>query len=381
VKRILGLLALALCSFLLDRPAVAASGDLLWTYATGAPVWAPPTFAGGVLYVANDKGELIALDLATRSPRWTFRTAGAIRAKPAVSADAVYVAGDDGFVHAIDPASGAEHWRFDLVAAGLSRRAPSPDTPFFDYLQSSPLVHDGRVYVGSINGMMFALDAASGREVWRTGTLDSVRGSPVVAGDSLYFGSWDDHVYAVELATGKLKWRSDTGGIVQSTPVVAEGRVIVGSRSAALVALDAQSGKEMWRYAMPGGSWVESSPIQADDTLYVGSSDALSASAIRAADGTRIWETPLGGWAWATPRLSGNSLYVGTISASPYYGQGVTLRRGLHALDVRTGAEKWRFVPGGIEAYISGGFAVAPEVVDGIVYAPSVDGTVYALAE
>lgn len=370
-----------LCGLAMASPSAAAPGDLVWKVATGAPIWSPITHADGRLYFGNEAGLIHAIDLASRTSVWTFATGGPVRSQPAVAGALVYAASDDGYLYAVDRASGAEKWRFDLRAKGLTRRPPSPDNPFYDFLQSSPLVHDGRVYVGSINGMLFAVDALTGREIWKVGTADSVRGSPRLEGASLYFASWDDHLYSVDLANGKVNWRADTGGIIQSTPAIGAGHVVVGSRSGALVAFDAATGKEAWRYTLPDGSWVESSPVYRDGIFYVGSSDALSVSAIRAKDGTKLWESRLGGWAWSTPRLSGESLYIGTASALPYYFEGVTLTHGFHALDVRTGAERWRFVPQAAEGYLTGGVVAAPEIVDDTVYLGALDGYLYALEE
>jgi len=356
-------------------------GTLLWSYQAGGPIWGSPALDRGTLYFGSDDGKLTALDLATRRPRWTFATKGAVRARPAIAGDLVYTSSDDGFLYAVDRLTGRERWRFDLKASDLKRRPPSPDTPYYDFLQSSPLVHEGRVYIGSPSATLFVVDAATGALAWTSPTLGEIRSTPVVAAGKVYFGSWDDHLYAVDLATHKLLWRADTGGKVQSTPALADGRVVVGSRSARLLAYDAATGKEAWRHEYPDGSWVESSAVAADGRLYVGSSDALKLSAFDAADGHELWSFKTGGWTWSTPRLANNTLYIGALAAEPYYMPGATLRAGFFAVDAATGREKWHFVPGAAQGYVTGGVAGTPEVADGVVYVGAVDGAVYALRE
>jgi outer membrane protein assembly factor BamB len=381
--RLLLLGMLLLCGFggAAHAQAGPAPGTKLWEFRAGGPIWGPLVEDRGMLYFGSDDRHLYALDRATRRPRWKFATGGAVRARPAIAGDLVYAASDDGFLYAVDRASGRERWRFDLKARDLARRPPSPDNPYFDYLQSSPLVHEGQVFIGSLNGALFVVDAATGKLAWSVGTLDAVRSTPVVAGSRVYFGSWDDHLYAVDLATRKIAWRADTGGIVQSTPAVGGGRVVVGSRSARLVAYDAATGAEAWRHDYPDGSWVESSAVHADGYFYVGSSDSLKVSAFAADTGREAWQFKTGGWTWATPRLANGTLYVGAISAAPYYFEGVTLRPGFFALDPATGREKWRFVPGPAQDYVTGGVMGSPEVVDGVVYVGALDGRVYALKE
>jgi outer membrane protein assembly factor BamB len=375
------LLLAILCCCATPAAALPAPGTLLWKLRIGGQIWSPPIIDAGTLYVGDDEGRLSAIDLTRHAAKWTFRTQGKVRSRPAISGNKVYFASDDGYLHALDAGTGIEAWRFDLKARDLGRRAPSPDTPFYDFLQSAPLIEGGRVYVGSLSGTLFAIDARNGAKLWSVGTLDAVRGNPVSDGTSLYFGSWDRHVYAVDLATGRVRWRSDAGGIVQSTPALVDGKVVVGSRGAALTAFAADSGATAWRHAYTDGSWVESSPVAVDRMLYVGSSDALKISAIDATNGTEVWSFRTKGWTWSTPVLRNGAVYVGALSASPYYFEGVTLVPGFYALDAATGAKRWQFVPGPAEGYITGGVAVAPAIADGVVYVGAVDGYLYALKE
>ena len=140
------------------------------------------------------------------------------------------------------------------------------------------------------------------------------------------------------------------------------------------------TGAEAWRHDY-NGSWVESSAIPGDGLFYVGSSDALTVSAFAAADGKQAWSFKTGGWTWATRSLANGTLYVGSISATPYYVVGVTLQAGFHALDAATGREKWRFTPGPAQGYVTGGVVGSPVIVGGVVYVGALDGRVYALKE
>jgi len=379
VIRLVLSLVLALCGF--GAAAHAAPGSKLWEFRTGGQIWGSLTHDSGTLYFGSDDHRLYALDTASRKLKWAFRTGGKVRAQPAVAADRVFVPSDDGFLYAVDRATGRQLWRFDLKARDLHRRPPSPDNPYFDFLQSSPVVHEGKVYVGSLSGALFVVDAATGKLAWTQGTGDAIRGNPVIDSGRVYFGSWDDHLYAVDLKTQKLLWRADTGGVVQSTPVIDKGRVVVGSRSAKLIAYDAETGKEAWNHVYADGSWVESSAIAAAGTLYIGSSDSLKLSAIAPDTGRELWQFKTGGWTWATPAFANGTLYVGAISGYPYYFDGVTLKYGFHAIDAATGREKWRFTPLPTQGYVTGGVMGSPAIAGGVVYVGALDGRVYALKE
>ncbi len=101
----------------------------------------------------------------------------------------------------------SERWRF---TTGIS-------------VISSPAVVDGVVYVGSDDGNLYAIEAATGSERWRFTTGDQVNSSPAVVDGVVYVGSDDGNLYAVEAATGSERWRFTTGGEVGSSPAVVDG--------------------------------------------------------------------------------------------------------------------------------------------------------------
>lgn len=148
----------------------AKPGGLLWSFKAGGPIWSSLTYDNGTLYFGSDDGALYALDTAKHRPKWRFPTRGKVRSQPALSGALVYAASDDGFLYAVERATGRQRWRFDLKAKDLGRRLPSPDTPFYDYLQSSPLVRDEKLYIGSLSGTLFAIDATRGALDWKVGT-------------------------------------------------------------------------------------------------------------------------------------------------------------------------------------------------------------------
>ena len=107
------------------------------------------------------------------------------------------------------------------------------------------MVTDGEVYFGSTDGHLYAVDAATGKLLWRYETGGGGYSSPTVADGVVYVGSSsiDGHPYALDAATGKLLWRYEAGGRVYSSPTVADGVVYVGSDDGHLYALDAATGE------------------------------------------------------------------------------------------------------------------------------------------
>jgi len=85
--------------------------------------------------------------------------------------------------------------------------------------------------------------------LWSAKTGLAVVSSPAVVGGKVFVGSNDSKVYALDQATGKVIWTFTTEGPVESSPLVREGMVVIGSADSNLYALEAETGKLRWKYA------------------------------------------------------------------------------------------------------------------------------------
>ena len=134
-----------------------------------------------------------------------------------------------------------------------------------DYVDSSPAVVNGVVYVGSDDGIVYALSAATGAKLWNytAGYYDYVDSSPAVVGGVVYVGSDDGNVYALNAANGVKLWNYTVGSAVDSSPAVVNGVVYIGSevstsfvRHLSLVTFTLwriATGAELWNYPTNGG--------------------------------------------------------------------------------------------------------------------------------
>jgi len=163
-------------------------------------------------------------------------------------------------------------------------------------LPLSVQVNGDNITVAASDGTVAAIDAASGRDLWRASV-----GGPIAAG----VGS-DGKISAVltranelvALEAGKVLWREKLGALGYTAPLVAGGRVFVLSGDRAVSAFDGQSGRKLWTQQRPGEPLVlrQSGVILAvGDTLVVGQSGRLAG--LNPLNGSIRWESPI-----ATPR-------------------------------------------------------------------------------
>ncbi|MGD0978763.1 MAG: PQQ-binding-like beta-propeller repeat protein, partial [Candidatus Bathyarchaeia archaeon] len=178
----------------------------------------------------------------------------------------------------------------DLTHTGNSTStAPNTNQTLWTYMTgsgvySSPAVAGGMVFVGSGDGRVYALNAASGALVWSYATGSPVYSSPAVSGGMVYVGS--DRVYGLSASNGALVWSYATGSPVYSSPAVSGGMVYVGSLDDRVYGLSASNGVQIWNYST--GASVYSSPAVSGGMVYVGSYDG-SVYALSASNGVQIW--------------------------------------------------------------------------------------------
>ena len=271
--------------------------------------------------------------------KWRFATRSAVRSTPAVTATRVFIGSGDSTLYALDRATGKLVWRF---AAG----GPVP---------SSPAVAHGLVIAATLGGRIFAVSEATGELRWSmttgpslpkniqpAGEWDLYASSPVVTGSTVLIGASDGNVYAVDLTSGKERWRVRTNGKVRATPSVHDGVAVVGSFDGRVYAIDVATGKTRWVHHTSGDSIdlkkagydrraIQSTAAIAGGYVFLGSRDD-GFYAIDFATGQRKWRASHGSsWVVASPAVRDGKAYVG--SSDGHF---------IHSIDVATGRELWR---------------------------------------
>jgi quinohemoprotein ethanol dehydrogenase len=111
-------------------------------------------------------------------------------ATPIVIDGVMYTSGTWGYVYAVDAATGRELWRYDPKAEYFAAR-----NPCCDLVNRGVAVWEGKVYVASVDGKLHALNAATGKKIWVTDTITdhklpySSSGAPQIAGDVVVIGN------------------------------------------------------------------------------------------------------------------------------------------------------------------------------------------------
>lgn len=346
-----------------------------WTAVLGATIWAPAALRDGFAYVGTGGGVFHAVSLADGKIVWTFPAGKPIHGEALATDDAVFFVCDIGFLYKLDRKTGAEVWRYDLEDSRVPRILPHPFVDGFDHGAPRPTLADGVLYVGSGDGGLHAVDAATGKRVWRFATQGKIRTDAFVAGPTVYVTSFDHSVYAVDRATGKEGWHKDTRAEITSSPVLVEDKLLVGTRGSVLYGLDLEKGDIAWR-GLFWGSWVESTPVPWKDKVYIGSSDERAVSCYDPKDGKLVWRTDVYGWAWGRPVVTEKHVYAAAGGVAPYPIRHVG---GICKIDRESGRMLWRRPVDPPAGRFANGFAAGPALLGDMLVVGDLDGNLIAL--
>lgn len=219
---------------------------------------------------------------------------------------------------------------------------------------SQPVVADGKVFIGTSHGNMYALDRSDGTDLWTVPANGPILSTAAYDSGMVFFTSMDHFVYALDASNGSELWRFETGEGIWASPVVADGKVFVAGRDGFVYGLNPLSGAQVWKE--PVGGLVMITPAYCDGKLFVAAGD-MKVYAYRGTDGYLEWTSPkLDGsafreyWVVAVP----GSVIV--VAESPFIGQGNTQERiqtavldainAAHWNDPVLMEEAWGYFPG-----------------------------------
>ncbi|MFB3890355.1 MAG: PQQ-binding-like beta-propeller repeat protein [Candidatus Bathyarchaeia archaeon] len=350
-----------------------------WVFHTNGAVSSSPAVVGGKVYVGSEDSNWYCIDAKTGSKVWSFATGYCIRSSPAVANGKVYTGADDGFVYCIDANTGSQVWK----TAAPGQVLPIITSTYPEW-RSSPNVVGSKVYVGSLDGKLYCLDANSGSIIWTIQTTGAILCNPTyVAGDGLYFASVDGFVYKANADTGSVIWNVSTPiGLeiaMEGSPCVGNGMVVIGSGAAKnapaqkgqMYCFSAANGQLIWTYNQQSYNTTTPNMQPTWTALYLKHSilgpvfyfsDFYHFTCVNATDGKRIWTTYLTREHFGLPAYADNKLY---IPADTF---------GIYVCDATTGAKI---------GYFEAGSQVrsSPAVYDGKVFFGSNNWDVYCVGQ
>jgi outer membrane protein assembly factor BamB len=265
-----------------------------------------------------------------------------------------------------------------------------------DEIRNSALYHNDTVYIGSYDRNLYAIDANTGKMIWKAPTDGGVATKPAILDHTVFFGSEDQNLYALSTDNGSTQWTYYTDAPIHSSPRIHNKVVYIGSDDGFMHAVSASSGHALWKTEVAGP--VRSSVLIDNDRLYFGCEEgdfycmdmsgdikwrnktkrAITSSAaifqeevlfcslegfLHAHDknsGWMIWRFRMQKASISSPLVVKDYVYIGSADGNVY------------CVDAYRPTEKWKFKT-------DGQIAGSPAVYENSIYIGSTDGNLYCL--
>jgi len=255
-----------------------------------SPIWSSPAidYTSGMLYVGNNKGELIIYSDSSEYKIGVSQSA--IYAAPLVVDDSVYVIDIGGRLYCLD-LWGSLLWE-QFIAS--------------DIVWSSPVTDGLCLYFGDSLGIVYAVSLSDGSVIWSYSTEDKfVGGMAIDTNGNLYIAG--EKLWSFT-SNGCLRWSISLDSRAYANPVISRNGVIhIGTIGGTLYAIDTTDGSIIWTSDL-GGSILSSCVIGDNGVIYVVSGTYLYA--VKPYDGSVIDFVELDSFVESNPVLHGGYIYV-----------------------------------------------------------------------
>ncbi|MEK7812303.1 MAG: PQQ-binding-like beta-propeller repeat protein, partial [Candidatus Desantisbacteria bacterium] len=275
--------------------------ELYWTYPAGSPIVTSPVILGDALGFCSKDGVVHVVKIGTPDSN-PQKIDTSFDSTPIMIGEFIYIAGHDGIIRCLRWTTQEEVWTYQTGGS---------------IQWSSPMIVNGRLYIGCSDGRLYCLNASSGEFrgefLWSYKTAGIIESSPTVAGGKVYFGSMDGRVYCIDAVNGALKWEYNIGSAIRSTACIKNNTLYIVADNGMVYAIRTDTGKLLWSYTASIGS----SPAIDKDTLYLGGEDRIF-YALNALTGNVRWSYYIGSPIHSSPIVANGIVYVGADNGNIY---------------------------------------------------------------
>ncbi len=300
---------------------VVPSNASLWTSTLSYNI-NPPLIANGQV-IATDYYNIYVLDETTGVQLWSQGGFNTVTA-PTLWGDRVFF-GAYNYLYCYNVTSGAKIWDYQASSSAYV---------------GSPLVEDGKVYFGTTDDVVTALNATTKSFLWQFNCTSQVKSTLAIDGDLLFVGSDDGKLRALNVtgALPSLKWTFTTSSSLQTCPSVEDGMVFISSgyTDRSIFAIDETTGQLIWKYQLAGAPTPTAVGYGLvffgyNNVAYALYANMTAGNYTDPSPAVRVWSTTLGYYI-SIPTVADNKVFF-SAGSSPTT---------LYALDYATGLPIWQ---------------------------------------
>jgi polyvinyl alcohol dehydrogenase (cytochrome) len=284
---------------------------------------------------------------------------------------------------------------FDNSVYG-ARRGPSTQTQFYGNAVGVSIAN-GIVYAESDDQFAYAVNAKTGKLIWRTSPVgNTLMGTPIVAEGMVFLSAGNvgfnfsnvskfaktktavrgegisfNGIYALSAKTGELLWHFPTKGEAMPTAAYSNGKIYITTGDGYAQAVDTKTGNLVWKTELKGMANM-SSPAIVDGKIYVAMSSPGGVFCLDETNGHVVWKSTIKGAedtgiGDVSPAVSNGIVVMDAVADQKQEKGKTTMDTRIVSFDANTGKKLWQanMGRGAKPPAFKGG---VPMIHDGVVY-------------
>jgi len=314
------------------------TGTGIWQFNSGGILAGEPILADDKVFAARQSGMVFCFSTGSSTPVWQKDVGANLHGTPSLGNGVVYVGTTDNKLLALSTSSGTLLWSYQAI------ESENKAYQFF----TSALEIDDRVYVGAASGYLYCIDKINGNLLWKHQLTDWVRSKPLVLGDTVYVATFDGKLFALKdnRSSASELWQIQLGEHGITTDLAGNNNgILASSRDLILYSVSPGTGEIQWRHGLLDGAWIDdkfypadiisggqyqASPVVVDSVVFAGGPGGFL-HAIDVRSGQELWRFETNGKIAATPRVAEGKVFVGQHLKNDEY----------YAVDQKTGEPVW----------------------------------------
>jgi outer membrane protein assembly factor BamB len=268
--------------------------NMLWRYNCDAGVgYSAISAADAIVFTNTLQGEMICLDITTGGKLGQISFLGK-------EANTTPLINDNKIINAYAGDNKYSLCSYNLLVGEINWRAN------FGFIETSPVVYENYIYVGSLDGKSYKIDKSNGKEIWSFDAGTAIHSTCAITKNRIVFGTDDGHIYCLNAGDGLLAWKYKTDNSVFSTPLIFENKIYIGSYDSNYYCISLDSGNVSWKQDLSTKVFTGSALYK--NFLIFGGVDG-NLYCLNAKDGLQLWKYQTKGVIVSTPMVSGENVY------------------------------------------------------------------------
>lgn len=243
-----------------------------------------------VSYAGDNDYSLASYNMEAGKINWK-KNLGYLQTSPVMKDGAVYVGSLNNKEYKVSADKDSIYWRFDAKAL----------------IHSTSCIWEDRVIFGADNGIIYCLNSTDGSMVWSFKTGAPVTATPLAFDNKVYVGSYDSNYYCINISSGTLEWKNNLKTKIAGGSSLFRNSVVFGGIDGYLYSLNASDGVLNWKFFTNGV--ITGSPLKSGNNIYFSSFDFFI-YCIDGEKGTLVWNYELEGKSKTSPVIWKDYLFV-----------------------------------------------------------------------